>query len=45
MEDAAPRRKYITDFGEKSANEIARDKRVAEIAKAFKPVEIACTDL
>jgi hypothetical protein len=38
MEDVATQRKCITDFGEKSAYKIARDKRVAEIAKAFKPV-------
>jgi hypothetical protein len=30
---------------EKTAYEIARDKRVAEIAKVFAPVEVTCADL
>jgi hypothetical protein len=29
----------------KTPYELARDKRVAEIVKAFMPVEIACADL
>jgi hypothetical protein len=31
--------------GEKCAYELARYRRVAEIAKAFVPIQIACTDL
>jgi hypothetical protein len=30
---------------DKTPYELARDRRVAEIAKAFLPVEIACADL
>jgi hypothetical protein len=30
---------------DKTPYELARDKRVAEIAKAFLPIEIACADL
>jgi hypothetical protein len=30
---------------DKTPYELARDRRIAEIAKAFLPVEIACADL
>jgi hypothetical protein len=45
MEHQDLQKNNLTDIGERSTDKIAQNKQVAEIAKAFKPIEIACANL